>query len=388
MQNQPIYLDNCATTRIDPQVLSDMVFYFDEQYGNAASSSHAFGWEAQSAVENAVAEIAALVGASPRELVMTSGATESNNLALTGYARANQARGNHIITCQTEHKSVLDTCGMLEQEGFEVTYLPVGSDGRISLESLQAAIRPETLLVSLMLVNNETGAVQPWESIVEICRQHSVCLHVDATQAVGKIDINVQEMGFDLMSFSAHKMHGPKGIGALYMRRAARMQLLPIIHGGQHQRGMRSGTLAVPLIVGFGTACRLAGERLASASADLAALRDRLEQRILSALPNTVVHGDKNHRSPIVSNLGFPGVDGEALLVGLAGVAVSAGSACTSASGLPSYVLLAMGVPQELAKASLRMSVSHLTTVAEVESAADQIIAVVQSISTSANVLA
>lgn len=381
MSPRPIYLDNCATTRVDPEVLTAMIRAFDFDYGNAASNSHEYGWTAQTAVESAAEEIANLIGATPRELVFTSGATESNNLAITGFAATQTGSARHWITCRTEHKSVLDTCQALEQQGWEITYLDVDPQGQISLDELRRAIRPgETRMLSLMWVNNETGVIQPLDAIREICQSHQVRLHVDATQAVGKIPVNVRTKGIDLLSFSAHKMHGPKGIGCLYVRRDGKLRLQPILHGGRHQGGMRSGTLPVPLIVGMGVAARLAGQRLESESLRLADLRDRLESQLCQRLPGTVVHGAGAPRSSIVTSLGFPEVDGESLLVRLDRIAASAGSACTSASGQPSYVLQAMGVAPELAAASLRLSLSRFTTEEEIEFAIDYLVEVVSEL--------
>jgi cysteine desulfurase len=375
MNHSIIYLDNCATTRMDPQAVDAMLPFFTEHYGNAASGSHAFGWDAQEAVRSATSQIAALIGADEREIVLTSGATESNNLAIKGFANANCDRGRHIITCVTEHKSILDSCAHLEHSGFEVTYLDVDQQGRISLEQLESSIRPDTILVSLMAVNNETGTIHPLQKIGEICKRHHVTFHVDATQAAGKIPLAVHSLHVDMLSFSAHKLYGPKGIAALYIRRQKpRLLLQALQHGGGHQQGLRSGTLPVPLIVGFGKACELAAEALESETAQTSRLRDRLETRILSRISGCVVNGDCEHRSPIVSNISFLGVDGEELLTDLSGIAVSSGSACTSVDAKPSYVLTAMGRSAELARASLRMSVGRFTTVEEVDAAAEIII--------------
>ncbi len=377
----PIYLDNCATTKMDPRAVEVMLPYFTQHYGNAASNSHAYGWTAQHAVDVAKQDIASLIDARPQEIVLTSGATESNNLALTGFAKANRSTGNHIITCVTEHKSILDTCEALSKDGFEITLLPVDEYGRISLAELEAAIRPETILVSLMMVNNETGTIHPIADIAAICQRHEIRLHVDATQAVGRLPIDLRELPVDLMSFSAHKIYGPKGIGALFVRRSRpRIQLDAIIHGGGHQSGMRSGTLAVPLIVGFGEACRLTKESLVAESTRTRKLRDLLEHTITTAVPGVTINGDPFARSSVVTSLSFPGVDGEELLTDLVGVAASAGSACNSADSKASYVLSAMGKSSNEAGATLRLSVGRFTTEQEVRDAATIVIQTVLSL--------
>jgi len=372
MREYPIYLDNCATTRLDPRVREAMLPYFDVHYGNAASRSHRFGWDAEEAVEQARANIAALIGASPTEIVLTSGSTESNNLTLKGFARANRDRGDHLITCATEHKSVLDPCAALQREGFSVTVLPVDRVGRVSLEQLESAITERTLLVSLMAVNNETGVRQPLVEAAALCRRKDVLLHSDATQAAGKLPLDVAALPVDLLSFSAHKMHGPKGVGALYVRRRSpRLRLEPLLDGGGHQGGLRSGTLPVPLAVGFGAACALAHADLDRESEQLRGLRDRLEEGVIQRISDVRINGGTAERSPAVSNISFPGVDGEALLTALDEIAVSSGSACTSTSARPSHVLTAMGVPDELAQSSLRFSVGRFNTVAEIDYAVE-----------------
>jgi cysteine desulfurase len=378
MREYPIYLDNCATTRLDPRVRKAMLPYLDVHYGNAASRSHRFGWDAEEAVEQARAHVAALIGASPAEIVLTSGSTESNNLAIKGLARANRDRGNHLITCATEHKSVLDPCERLRREGFTVTVLPVDRHGRVSLERLEAAMTGATLLVSLMAVNNETGVRHPLAEVAALCRRKGVLLHTDATQAAGRVPLDVAALPVDLLSFSAHKIYGPKGVGALYVRRRRpRLTLEPLIDGGGHQGGLRSGTLPAPLIVGFGAACALAGAALAPEAERLRRLRDRLEEGILRRVSGARVNGSRAERSPVVSNISFPGVDGESLLVALDEVAVSSGSACTSASARPSYVLTAMGVPDHLARSSLLFSVGRFTTRADVDEAVEAVAATV-----------
>lgn len=388
MSIKPIYLDNCATTRMDNRVLDAMLPYFQEEYGNASSHSHVYGWAADEAVVVAREEIATLISAAPREIVITSGATESNNLAITGFARANRHRGNHLITCVTEHKSVLDTCKALEAEGFEVTRLPVDSAGRISLNTIRREITSRTILVSLMIANNETGTIHPIAEVARLCRPGRIALHADGTQLVGKLPTDVGRLGVDLLSFSAHKLHGPKGIGALYVSSQSGIKMEAIVHGGGHQQGLRSGTLPVPLVVGFGTACRIArheleddgATRTVERSLNLENKRDRLEQAILAELPETIINGDRRNRSPIVTNLSFPGVESEALLLQLDSVAASAGSACTSASGQPSYVLAAMGLDARLSGACLRLSVSKFTTEHELDTAAHAVISVVRTL--------
>jgi cysteine desulfurase len=353
-----------------------MLPYFDVHFGNAASRSHAFGWRAEEAVGAAREQVAGLIGARPREIVFTSGSTESNNLVLKGVARANRHRGNHIITCATEHKSVLDSCRRLEAEGFEVTRLGVDRTGRVSLEQVEHALRDRTILVSLMAANNEVGTLHPIREIAELCRDRGVLVHTDATQAAGKMPLDVRELPVDFLSFSAHKIHGPKGVGGLYVRaRRPRIDLECQIDGGGHQDGLRSGTLAVPLIAGFGTACELATAELAVEVERLAALRDRLERQILTAVPEAIVNGHSNFRVPNITSTSFPSVDSESLLTSLMNdVAVSAGSACTSASLKPSHVLTAMGVSAETARSTLRLSVGRFNTIGEIDAAAKAIV--------------
>ena len=362
----PIYMDYSATTPIDPRVAQKMIPYITEHFGNPASRSHPYGWEAEEAVEEARAQVAALVNADPREIVFTSGATESNNLALKGIAEFYQDRGKHIITVKTEHKAILDTARELERKGFEVTYLDVLENGLIDLDVLKAAIRPDTILVSVMMVNNEIGVIQDVEAIGELCRDKGVFFHVDAAQATGKVAIDLQKLKVDLMSFSAHKTYGPKGVGALYVRRKPRVRLEAQMHGGGHERGMRSGTLATHQIVGMGEAFRIAKEEMDEESARIKALRDRLWAG-LSTMEEVHINGDMTQRVPHNLNVSFNFVEGESLMMAIKDVAVSSGSACTSASLEPSYVLRALGRSDELAHSSIRFSVGRFTTEAEID---------------------
>lgn len=372
---RPIYLDYAATCPVDPRVLEAMLPYFSDLFGNAASRTHVFGWQAEEAVEAARAEIAAAMGADPKEISFTSGATESNNLAIKGVIEYLAETGKkHIITAVTEHKAVLDTCKYLERHGSEVTYLPVGEDGRVSPEQVAAAIRPDTALVSLMLANNETGVVHPIADIGRVCRAAGVLLHTDAVQAFGKIPVDVDAMHIDLASFSAHKLYGPKGVGALYIRRRKpRVRIAPQIHGGGHERGTRSGTLNVPGIVGFGYAAKLAREGLAAESVRTFELREHLRHRLVAEIPHAILNGSLEHRLPGTLNISFAYVEGESLLMGLKDIAISSGSACTSASLEPSYVLKAMGLDDELAHSSLRITIGRYTTREELDFVADLI---------------
>ncbi|MFM0199740.1 IscS subfamily cysteine desulfurase [Paraburkholderia fungorum] len=362
----PIYMDYSATTPIDPRVVDKMIPYLREQFGNPASRSHSYGWDAERAVEEARENVAALVNADPREIIWTSGATESDNLAIKGAAHFYKSKGKHIITVKTEHKAVLDTCRELEREGFEVTYLDVKDDGLIDLEKLKAAIRPDTILVSVMSVNNEIGVIQDIEAIGEITREKGIIFHVDAAQATGKIAIDLQKLKVDLMSFSAHKTYGPKGIGALYVRRKPRIRIEAQMHGGGHERGMRSGTLATHQIVGMGEAFRIAREEMATENERIRMLRDRL-LRGLSEMEETYVNGDMEKRVPHNLNISFNFVEGESLIMAVKDVAVSSGSACTSASLEPSYVLRALGRNDELAHSSIRFTVGRFTTEQDVD---------------------
>ncbi|MFV9668686.1 IscS subfamily cysteine desulfurase [Pantoea sp. ARC607] len=364
----PIYLDYAATTPADPRVASKMMQFLtlDGTFGNPASRSHRFGWQSEEAVDVARNQIAELVNADPREIVFTSGATESDNLAIKGAAHAHQARGRHIITSQTEHKAVLDSCQQLEREGFTVTYLAPAADGIISPDQLRAALRDDTILVTLMHVNNETGVIQDIAAFGELCRERAILFHVDATQSVGKLPIDLSVLPVDLMSFSAHKLYGPKGIGALYVRRKPRVQIAAQIHGGGHERGMRSGTLPVHQIVGMGEAYRIAAEERETEMARLQRLRLRLWEGI-SVLPGVSLNGTLQQGAPNILNLSFADVEGESLIMALKDLALSSGSACTSASLEPSYVLRAMGLNEELAHSSLRFSLGRFTTEEEID---------------------
>ena len=362
----PVYLDYSATTPIDPRVVEAMLPYLTEKFGNPASRSHQYGWDAEAAVENARAEVAALVNADPKEIVWTSGATEANNLAIKGAANFYQSKGKHLITVKTEHKAVLDTMRELERQGFEVTYLDVLPNGLVDMAALEAALRPDTILVSIMAVNNEIGVIQPIAEIGELLRSKGILYHVDAAQATGKIDIDLSKLKVDLMSFSAHKTYGPKGIGALYVRRKPRVRLEAQMHGGGHERGMRSGTLATFLIVGMGEAFRLARLEMKAENERICALRDRLLKG-LSDLPEIYVNGDLAHRVPHNLNISFAYVEGESLMMAVKDIAVSSGSACTSASLEPSYVLRALGLTDELAHSSIRFSIGRFTTEEEID---------------------
>jgi cysteine desulfurase len=363
----PIYMDYQATTPVDPRVLDSMLPYFREEYGNAASKSHAFGWRAEEAVEAGRAEVGKLIGASAKEIVFTSGASESDNLAVKGAAHFYQDKGRHLITCKTEHKAVLDSMHHLEREGFEVTILPVGRDGRVDPGDVAKAIRADTTLVSIMHANNEMGAVHPIEEIGKITREKGVAFHCDAVQGVGKIPFDVEKLNVDLASISAHKMYGPKGVGALYVRRKPRVRLIAEMDGGGHERGFRSGTLNVPGIVGLGKACELARTEMAEEATRVHALREKLRRGIQERLDHVVVNGSLEHRLPGNLNLSFAYVEGEALMMAVKDVAVSSGSACTSASLEPSYVLKAMGVGDDLAHSSIRFGIGRFTTEAEVD---------------------
>ncbi|MCH7711137.1 MAG: IscS subfamily cysteine desulfurase [Proteobacteria bacterium] len=363
----PVYLDYQATTPVDGRVLDAMLPYLSEKFGNPHSRSHAFGWEAEEAVEVAREQIAAIIGADPKEVIFTSGATESNNLAIKGVGHFYKARKDHVITCVTEHKCVLESCRTLEREGFEVTYLPVRRNGLIDLGELSRAFTERTALVSIMAVNNEIGVIQPLAEIGALCREHGAFFHTDAAQAIGRIAVDVNEMGIDLMSLTAHKVYGPKGIGALYVRRRPRVRLTPLFDGGGQERGFRSGTLPAPLCVGFGEACRLARLEMADEAKRISALRDRLYDGITKRLPGVALNGDAMTRIPGNLNLSFGHVDAEALMASLKAVAVSSGSACTSASLEPSFVLKALGVEDRLAHASIRFSPGRFTTEAEID---------------------
>ncbi|AIO35638.1 IscS subfamily cysteine desulfurase [Burkholderia pseudomultivorans] len=370
--SRPIYMDYSATTPVDPRVVEKMVPFLHAQFGNPASRSHSYGWEAEQAVEEARAHVAALLGADPREIVWTSGATEGNNLAIKGAAHFYQGRGRHIVTVKTEHKAVLDTCRELERQGFELTYLDVQQNGLLDLDALQQALRADTILVSVMLANNETGVIQPVAEIGTICRARGIVFHCDAVQAAGKIPVDVNALNVDLLTVTAHKVYGPKGIGALYVRRKPRVRIEAQMHGGGHERGMRSGTLPTHQIVGMGEAFRLAKEEMETESRRVGALRDRLLAG-LSTLDEVYVNGDLTQRIPHNLNVSFNFVEGESLIMGIKGVAVSSGSACTSASLEPSYVLRALGRSDELAHSSIRFTLGRFTTEAEVDDVIAQV---------------
>ncbi len=366
MERMPIYLDYSATTPVDPRVAEKMIPYLTEQYGNPASRSHPYGWTAEKAVENAREEVAKLVNADPREIVWTSGATESDNLALKGAAHFYKGKGKHIITVATEHKAVIDPVRELERQGFTATFLEPEDNGLVDIEKFKAAIRPDTILASVMLVNNEIGVIQDIEAIGNVCREHGVIFHVDAAQATGKVDIDLAKLPVDLMSFSAHKTYGPKGIGALYVRRKPRVRIEAQMHGGGHERGMRSGTLATHQIVGMGEAFRIAREEMHAENERIRMLHNRLVAG-LQEIEETYVNGDLSHRVPHNLNVSFNYVEGESLIMAIKGIAVSSGSACTSASLEPSYVLRALGRSDELAHSSIRFSIGRFTTEADVD---------------------
>jgi cysteine desulfurase len=371
----PIYMDNHATTQMDPRVLQAMLPYFTEKFGNSASRNHPFGWAAEEGVEAAREQIAKLIGATTKEIIFTSGATESDNLAIKGVAEMYKEKGNHIITAVTEHKAVLDTCKRLEKNGYRVTYLPVQKDGLVDLDELKRAIDDKTILVTIMAANNEIGVVQPLAEIGKICRERGVLFHSDGVQAIGKIPVDVNKQNIDLLSITGHKLYGPKGVGALYVRRKnPRVQISAIIDGGGHERGMRSGTLNVPGIVGLGKACALAMEEMAAESGKMAELRDRLRDRIMGRLDEVFINGSWEHRLPGNLNISFAYVEGESLLMGINDIAVSSGSACTSATLEPSYVLKALGTGDDLAHSSIRFGIGRFNTQAEVDYVADRVV--------------
>ena len=375
----PIYMDNHATTPMDPRVLEEMLPYFMEKFGNAASRNHSFGWAAEEGVETARERIAKLIGATTKEVIFTSGATESDNLAIKGVAEMYREKGNHIITAVTEHKAVLDTCKRLEKYGYRVTYLPVQKDGLIDLDDLKRAMDNKTILVTIMYANNEIGVIQPVVEIGKLCHERGVIFHTDATQAIGKVPVDVVKQNIDLASISGHKMYGPKGVGALYVRRKnPRVQVSAIIDGGGHERGMRSGTLNVPSIVGLGKACAIAQEEMPQESCRLAGLRNRLRDRIMGKLDEVYINGSMDHRLPGNLNISFAYVEGESLLMGINDIAVSSGSACTSATLEPSYVLKALGTGDDLAHSSIRFGIGRFNTEAEVDYVADRVIETVE----------
>ena len=371
----PIYMDNHATTPVDPRVMEEMLPFFVEKFGNAASRNHSFGWDAEEAVENARAQIADLIGAKPKEIIFTSGATESDNIALKGAAEMYGDQGNHIITIPIEHKAVLDSAARLKQQGYEITYVPVGRDGVVDPQEIKKAITDKTILISIMAANNEIGTIQPIKEIGAIAHEREIIFHTDAAQGAGKMPIDVNKMNIDVLSLSAHKIYGPKGIGALYVRRRnPRVRLAPVIHGGGHERGMRSGTLNVPAIVGFGKACEICRQEMETENVRLQALRDRLKDRIFAELDEVYLNGSSEHRLPNNLNISFAYVEGESLIMGMKEIAVSSGSACTSASLEPSYVLKALGVGEELAHSSIRFGLGRFTTEEEVDYTAAKVV--------------
>ena len=374
----PIYFDNHATTQVDPRVVQAMLPYFTEKFGNAASRNHAFGWAGEEAVENARSQVANLIGATPKEIIFTSGATESDNLMIKGVAEMYREKGNHIITQAIEHKAVLDTCKRLEKDGFEVTYLPVQKDGRVDPEDVRKAITPKTILITIMYANNEIGVINPIAEIGKIAKEHGIFLAVDGVQAVGKVPVDVQRDNIDLLAISAHKLYGPKGVGALYVRRRnPRVQLAAIIDGGGHERGMRSGTLNVPGIVGLGAACEIAQKEMPQEAERLRKLRDKLKAGLEAKLDEVFVNGSMEHRLPNNLNMSFAYVEGESLLMGINDIAVSSGSACTSATLEPSYVLKALGVGEDLAHTSIRFGLGRFNTDEEVDYVTDKMVQVV-----------
>jgi cysteine desulfurase len=377
----PIYMDNHATTPMDPRVLEAMLPYFTDKFGNAASRNHSFGWAGEEAVENARQQVASLVGATAKEIIFTSGATESDNLMIKGVAEMYREKGNHIITQAIEHKAVLDTCKNLEKHGFEVTYLPVERDGRVDPEAVRKAIKPTTILICVMYANNEIGVINPIQEIGKIAKELGIVFAVDGVQAAGKVPVDVQKDNIDLLAISAHKMYGPKGVGALYVRRRnPRVQLSAIIDGGGHERGMRSGTLNVPGIVGLGKACELCQQEMAQESERIRGLRDRLRKGLEGKLDEVFINGSMEHRLPNNLNMSFAYVEGESLLMGINDVAVSSGSACTSATLEPSYVLKALGVGEDLAHTSIRFGLGRFTTQEEVDYVIDKMVQVVSKL--------
>jgi len=377
----PIYMDYHATTPVDLRVVDAMLPYFHDKFGNAASRNHSFGWAAEEAVENARAQIARLINATPKEIVFTSGATESNNLALKGAAEMYREKGNHIITQVTEHKAILDTCKRLEKYGYEVTYLPVAKDGRIDLDDLKRAITAKTILITIMYANNEIGVIQPVAEIGKICRERGVLFHTDGVQAIGKVPVNVNSDNIDIMSITAHKLYGPKGVGALYVRRKnPRVQITAQMDGGGHERGMRSGTLNVPGIVGLGEACAIAQREMPAEMVRMRYLRDKLRAKLEAGLDEVYINGSMEHRLPQNLNMSFAYVEGESLLMGINDIAVSSGSACTSATLEPSYVLKALGLGDDIAHSSIRFGIGRFNTEEEIDYVADKLIDVVKKL--------
>ena len=374
----PIYLDNHATTPVDPRVLEEMLPYLSNKFGNAASNSHAFGWAAKEAVQAARQRVADLIGASPEEIVFTSGATESDNLAIKGVAESARSKGNHLVTAVTEHKAVLDSCHRLEKDGYRVTYLPVAADGLLDVDAIKNAIGDQTILVTIMAANNETGTLQPIAEIGQLCRERGIIFHTDAAQAAGKVPLNVVKQNIDLLSISGHKIYGPKGVGVLYVRNG--VDVAPQIDGGGHEHGLRSGTLNVPGIVGLGKACEIAAKHGPVESCHTAGLRNRLRDKLFESLDGLTINGSMEHRLPGNLNVSFAGVEGEELLTALDDIALSSGAACTSAHIEPSYVLKAMGVSDDLAQASLRFGIGRFNTEAEVDYAAARVVETVKQL--------
>ena len=374
-------MDNHATTPLDPRVLEAMMPYLTEKFGNPASCTHRYGWDAQAGVEKARKQVAQLIGAKPEEIILTSGATESDNLAIKGAARTNRERGNHIVTLAIEHHAVLDSCRRLEKEGFDITYLPVSADGLLDLAELEKALTSRTILVSVMAANNEIGVIEPIRGVGRLCRDRGILFHTDAVQGIGKIEIDVEAMNIDLLSISGHKIYGPKGVGALYVRRGEpRLKLTPIIDGGGHERGARSGTLNVPGIVGLGKACEVCREEMPREPDRLRFLRDRLKDSILSQLEDVYINGSMEQRLPNNLNLSFGGVEAESFLMALNDVALSSGSACTSTTESPSYVLQALGLPDELTSASVRFGLGRFNTAEEVDFVIDRVVETVKNL--------
>eukprot|EP01147_Barroeca_monosierra_P000516 gene516-3841_t len=374
IEPRPVYMDLQATTPVDPRVLDAMLPFLVDDFGNPHSRNHKYGWVAEEAVELARKQIADLIGADPREIFFTSGATESNNMAIKGIAQFYKAKKNHVITASTEHKCVLDSCRVLQQQGFDVTYLPVQKNGMIDIEELKATIRPETSLVSIMAVNNEIGIAQPIKEIGEICRQNKVFFHTDAAQAVGKVPINVNDSNIDAMSISGHKLYAPKGIGAIYVRRRPRVRLEPIINGGGQERGLRSGTVPTALAVALGAACKVASEEMANDAEHIRKLHERLVRGICDKIPEVVYNGDEQMGYPGCVNLSFAYIEGESLLMALKDIALSSGSACTSASLEPSYVLRAIGASEDLAHSSIRFGIGRFTTQQEIDFTVERVV--------------
>ena len=379
--NLPVYMDHHATTPLDQRVLEAMLPYLREKFGNPASCTHRYGWDAQAGVEKARKQVARLINARPEEIIFTSGATESDNLAIKGVARANRQRGNHLATLAIEHHAVLDSCRRLEGEGFKVSYLPVGRDGLLNLEEFEKALTDQTILVSVMAANNEIGTIEPLRDIGNLCRERGILFHTDAVQAVGRIEVDVEAMNIDLLSISAHKIYGPKGVGALYVRQNdPRLKLIPLLDGGGHERGMRSGTLNVPGIVGLGQACEICQQEISHEPARLRDLRDRLKEGILAGLDGVAINGSLEQRLPNNLNLSFAGVDAESFLMALKDVALSSGSACNSAGEPASYVLQALGLPEEIAAGSIRFGLGRFNTEEEVDFTIERVIETVKSL--------